>query len=875
MKLLNYISIFCFVFFLFGGNIYSQQLPKPVSELSKEELMQLTYDNLLALPFEELMQVADKLEMSADELIEFFLNKDVTSASKRAEKSLNSPLSSTVITRDEILSSGATSIPEALRLVPGMIVREKTPGNYDVHIRGNDNIPPGSMFVYSENSISLVMIDSRPVYNYAFGGTFWETLPIEINDIDRIEVIRGPSSALYGPNAVSGAINIITLKPVDKKPHIDGSFQIGNGNSKIGSLGASIGISDKFKIRLSGNYTHFDRFEDGLYLYRKGEYYPRNQVDTMQNSYLGIGPPQDTLLVEDGLSERIPDPSLATDKYGANAFLFYEPIKNVKLSLSLGTQGSDAISTSLGNHEFPFMGRTSNSNYIDFKAEAFGFSLQANQFMGDQQFEKGNPGWHIDPVIRNFSLEYEKTLGTLVLRPGVSYQQANYDDTKYIDASKNEGFLNGNKELNAIAGFLRADYKMFDKLRLIAALRADKYNRPDKTYFTYQFIGSYDINSNNLFRAVYSRANRGPFVVDNYADYIWDIVPGFYNLNWYGNAELNLPVMDMIEIGYRTKPMKNLMLELEAFQTTTKDLSYFLPDSMKMYADFTIPMRGLSSSPVYKIDGRIQYYNFDISTVQRGLTLSASYVLNRKLNFKVFATVQQSKINDYYPKNIWNNFDALLYIDQKQVEADGYLLSVASGAQTAQLAQSAATKLELGETITPAEQAALDAYQANPGKYNAAVQAYQAFQPQQLLRINTLMQAGYKETYYAANPDMQNGEIIADSLVNVDNKATPSFYGGLTIDYKPIDKLGIFASVYFFSSHEIINNRVEMTDKLNLPKKYEIAAKAIISLKVSYKVYKENSVFINARNLLNTVSNEFAFSDPVNGIYMLGVQINF
>ncbi|MGC3978729.1 MAG: Plug domain-containing protein [Paludibacteraceae bacterium] len=89
-------------------------------------------------------------------------------------------------------------------MVPGLIVREKTNGNYDVHIRGNDNMPPKGMFIYSENSISLVMIDGRPVYNYSFGGTFWEALPVDLVDVERIEIIRGPSSALYGPNADFG-----------------------------------------------------------------------------------------------------------------------------------------------------------------------------------------------------------------------------------------------------------------------------------------------------------------------------------------------------------------------------------------------------------------------------------------------------------------------------------------------------------------------------------------------------------------------------------------------------------------------------------------------------------------------------------------------
>ena len=251
-----------FIVFLIAtqGIGYSQEAKKAVSEMTKEEISELSYQDLMNLPLEDLMTVANKFGLSADEILEYFLNKDVTSASKRAEKSLNSPLSTTVLSRDEIVNSGATSIPEALRLVPGMIVREKTKGNYDVHIRGNDNMPPKGMFVYSENTISLIMIDGRPVYNYAFGGTFWESLPIDLNDVERIEVIRGPSSALYGPNAVSGAINIITRTVESKKIHTDGQLQLGTNNSKIANAGASFGLGEKLKVRLSGNYTYFDRF---------------------------------------------------------------------------------------------------------------------------------------------------------------------------------------------------------------------------------------------------------------------------------------------------------------------------------------------------------------------------------------------------------------------------------------------------------------------------------------------------------------------------------------------------------------------------------------------------------------------------------------
>jgi len=152
-----------------------------------------------------------------EELYEKVLNPEVKTASKFDEKYFESPLSISVITGVDIDASGALNVPEALRLIPGLIVRQKTNGNYDVHIRGNDNIPSGQTLFYSENSLTLVMIDERPVYNHFQGGTFWETLPVNMENIDRIEVVYGPSSALYGPNAVSGVIHIFT-----KRNDVDG-----------------------------------------------------------------------------------------------------------------------------------------------------------------------------------------------------------------------------------------------------------------------------------------------------------------------------------------------------------------------------------------------------------------------------------------------------------------------------------------------------------------------------------------------------------------------------------------------------------------------------------------------------------------------------
>ncbi|MBO7496119.1 MAG: Plug domain-containing protein, partial [Salinivirgaceae bacterium] len=175
---------------------------KDVSSMTKDDIMKLSYEELLEMPFEDVLHLADVMGVSMDDLFAMIMNKSVSSASKKAEDSFKSPLASTVITKAEIRSYGITTIEEALRLVPGMIVQERTNGMYDVHIRGLNNVPDNQMMLYTENMNTLLMIDGRIAHNYATGGVDFTMLPIGVEDIERIEVVRGANAALYGPNAV-------------------------------------------------------------------------------------------------------------------------------------------------------------------------------------------------------------------------------------------------------------------------------------------------------------------------------------------------------------------------------------------------------------------------------------------------------------------------------------------------------------------------------------------------------------------------------------------------------------------------------------------------------------------------------------------------
>lgn len=198
-------------------------------KLSKEQILSMSIEELSELPLEDLMDAVETLGVSSvDELFALIMNKNVSSASKAEENSFTSPLSSTVITREEMRTYGCSTVEEALRLVPGMIVSEKLSGVFDVQMRGLNNIPDNNLYLYTESMNILVMVDGRITHNYAVGIPGLENLPISIEDIERVEVVRGATSSLYGPNAVQGVINIITQKPDNAPAQVSGNVKFGN-----------------------------------------------------------------------------------------------------------------------------------------------------------------------------------------------------------------------------------------------------------------------------------------------------------------------------------------------------------------------------------------------------------------------------------------------------------------------------------------------------------------------------------------------------------------------------------------------------------------------------------------------------------------------
>ena len=138
--------------------------------------------------------------MSLEEL----MNLEVTSVSKRAQKLSRAPAAITVLTGEEIRRAGHESIPEALRMVPGMHVARMGTHKWAITSRGFN----GQNGEFANKL--LVLIDGRSVYTPSHSGVYWDLQDVMIEDVERIEVIRGPGGTLWGANAVNGVINVIT-----------------------------------------------------------------------------------------------------------------------------------------------------------------------------------------------------------------------------------------------------------------------------------------------------------------------------------------------------------------------------------------------------------------------------------------------------------------------------------------------------------------------------------------------------------------------------------------------------------------------------------------------------------------------------------------
>src|SRR6476661_2409178 len=215
--------------------------PKSVGVLT---VLSLTVASAAPAQEQQVAQSSRLKGLSIEELMEI----DVTSVSRRSERVSGAAAAITVITGEDIRRSGANNLPDALRLSVSLHVAQFDGRTWAISARGFN--------ITTANKL-LVLIDGRSVYTPLFSGVFWDVQDVMLEDVDRIEIIRGPGATLWGANAVNGVINILTKSAADTQGAL---VSLGGGTEEraLASFRQGGKLGEGTAYRAYGKYSYRD-----------------------------------------------------------------------------------------------------------------------------------------------------------------------------------------------------------------------------------------------------------------------------------------------------------------------------------------------------------------------------------------------------------------------------------------------------------------------------------------------------------------------------------------------------------------------------------------------------------------------------------------
>lgn len=441
----------------------------------------------------------------------------VVTASRRAQSTLAAPNATTIITAEEIRMSGVRSIPELLRRVPGAEVMAMGFSSANVSFRGfNQRLA---------NKV-LVLLDGRTEYQDFLGLTLWPAIPVGIEEIERIEVIRGPGSALYGANAMLGVINIITRAP-GKGPRASISGLLSTGNQAEGSLVASGG--DKLRYRFSAAYGQSDKYS---------------------RDYGSDRPDVEPVFRPDSLAYRSVHAngvlSYAFGKLGGVSAsgginrLFTEiyPLGLLRNFYLDGVSGYAKVQGTVGPVTARFfwnhLAADAGPQYAAIGARSLVTRVESNVVVGELLFQQ------------DFQL-----LGLHQLAVGASGRFKRVAWT----------YTAGRREEGHAAAFIQDAWSPLDWLTLVASYRLDRHPLLDKGQPGYAHSPRVSLlwkpHESHAIRAAFSTAFREPTILESYVDVRTPVpgVPGASVLT-QGNTALSPEQLVALELGYRGELLK-------------------------------------------------------------------------------------------------------------------------------------------------------------------------------------------------------------------------------------------------------------------------------------------------------------------------------
>ncbi len=436
----------------------------------------------------------------------------VVAASRRAQSTLEAPNATTVITGEEIRAAGLTTLPEILRRVPGAEVMAMGLSSHNVSVRGfNQRIA---------NKV-LLLIDGRAEYQDFLGVTMWSILPIGIEEIERVEVIRGPGSALYGANAMLGVVNVITRAPgTGAKAELSGLG--GNGNLAAGSFVASGG--ERLKYRASVGYAQGDKYSR--------DYEP--------------GRPD--------VAATVADPSLGYRSARANLIAFYAFNRDFSLSASGGVNRLFTEIYAIGllrNFFLDGVGGYAKADAALGPVKLRFFWNHTNAVAGPQYEPKGQRSLltTLDANVFDGELLFQRELklgGTHLLGAGASGRFKRVHWT----------YLGGLKEELHAAAFVQDEWKPLRQLSLVASYRIDRHPLLDNGNPGYAQSPRVSVVGRpvegHALRASFATSFRQPTYLESYMD-LRTPVPGVNGASVLteGNRALKPEQLLSFELGYR------------------------------------------------------------------------------------------------------------------------------------------------------------------------------------------------------------------------------------------------------------------------------------------------------------------------------------
>jgi iron complex outermembrane receptor protein len=474
---------------------------------------------------EEVIQPPSALKrLSVEELMDI----EVTSVSKYPEKLSVAAAAVAVLTQEDIESSGFTSIPEALRLVPGLNVARLDSHTWAISSRGFNDIFANKL---------LVLIDGRSVYTPLFSGVFWEVQDTLLADIERIEVVRGPGATLWGANAVNGVINIITKSARDTQGLLVSS---GGGTEEQGFVNLRYGV----------------KLDENAFLRVYAKYFNR-----------------DASVLPNGTEAHD-----AWDMYQGGFRLDWEPSSENSFTFQgdIYTGNQDEI-YAVPTTTFPFAGTiaatdtVSGGNLLGRWSHSFSSDSQLTVQAYYDRTERDSPIFGEKRDTGDIDLQHRFALGK---RQEVIWGLGFRSTHDEVRNSLNISLLPEKRTLNLYSAFLQDEISLVpESLRLTLG---SKFEHNDFTGFEIQPSARLlwtPGHAQTLWTSV-SRAVRTPSRTEsdirlNPAPPV-PLPPGLITI--LGNPEMDSEQLIAYEVGYRLQPIDQLKLDLTAFYNDYDDL---------------------------------------------------------------------------------------------------------------------------------------------------------------------------------------------------------------------------------------------------------------------------------------------------------------